>query len=196
MIFGLGAATAAFATLAFALPPVVRIAAHGISNVSETTIEATTSLGQTKSQEIRKVQLPMARRTIIVGINQTTMAALSMVTIAAFINGPGLGQPVIDGLTLVQVGKAFVPGLAIVIMAIMLDRTTTAVSERQERLQRAGGGNRRMRLIGLGVAGVATLVAVVPVALLQLVRWLPRDERGRDDRRQGAGCQRLDLQKP
>jgi glycine betaine/proline transport system permease protein len=160
IFFGLGAAAATVATLIYALPPVIRISAHGIRSVSPTTIEATTSLGQSKIQQIRKVQLPMAKSTVIVGINQTTMAALSMATIAAFIDGPGLGQPVINGLQLVQVGVAFVPGLAIVIMAIMLDRTTTAISVRSERLKRAGGGNPRLRYGVLAGTGVATLVCV------------------------------------
>lgn len=160
LLFGLGVDSAVFCTLIYAFPPVVRIAAHGIRNVAPTTMEATRSMGQSKWQEITKVQLPMARSTVIVGVNQTTMAALSMVTIAAYIDGPGLGGPVIDALQVVQVGKAFVPGLAIVIMAIMLDRTTTAISERKERLQRAGGGNRQLRLATLGVSGVVALVLV------------------------------------
>jgi glycine betaine/proline transport system permease protein len=160
LFFGIGPAAAIVATLAYAIPPVVRISAHGIQNVSTTSLEATRSLGQTRLQEIRKVQLPMARRTIIVGINQTTMAALSMVIIAAYVDAPGLGRPVLQALQAVQVGAAFVPGLAIVIMAIMLDRTTTAASERAERLQRSGGGNRRLRYGVLGVSGVAVLICI------------------------------------
>ncbi|MGH3508558.1 MAG: ABC transporter permease [Nocardioidaceae bacterium] len=160
LLFGLGAAAATMATLVYALPPVIRIAAYGIRTVSPSTMEATTSLGQTTWQRIRKVQLPMSKRTVIVGVNQTTMAALSMATIAAFLNGPGLGQPVINGLQLIQVGVAFVPGLAIVVMAIMLDRTTTAMSVRTERLNRAGGGNRKLRMQVLAVTGVLALVAI------------------------------------
>jgi len=160
LLFGLGVDTAVFCTLIYAFPPVVRIAAHGIRTVSPTTMEATRSLGQSRWQQITKVQLPMARSTLIVGINQTTMAALAMVTIAAYIDGPGLGGPVIEALQVVQVGNAFVPGLAIVIMAIMLDRTTTAISERKERLQRAGGGNRRLRMIVLAAGAVVTGVCV------------------------------------
>ena len=75
----------------------------------------------------------MARRTIVVGINQCTMAALSMATIAALVNGPGLGKPVVAALQNLDVGGAAVAGLAIVLVAIMLDRTTTAASERAER---------------------------------------------------------------
>ncbi len=160
LFFGIGAPAGIMATLLYALPPVVRIASVGIRDVSPATIEATNSLGQTTMQRIRKVQLPMARSTVVVGINQTTMAALSMATIAAFISSPGLGVPVIEALQSVAVGKAFVPGLAIVIMAIMLDRTTTAISQRSEKLRRAGGGNRTMRWAVLAVSGVVALVAV------------------------------------
>jgi glycine betaine/proline transport system permease protein len=83
-----------------------------------------------------------------------------MATIAALIAGPGLGIPVVQALAALQVGQAFVPGLCIVIMAIMLDRTTTAISARPERLARAGGGNKRARWIGSGAAGLLALVAV------------------------------------
>jgi glycine betaine/proline transport system permease protein len=159
LFFGIGPSTAVMCTFLFAIPPVMRIAAHGIRSVSTTSLEATRSLGQTRLQEVLKVQLPMAKRTIIVGINQTTMAALSMVIIAAFVDAPGLGGPVLQGLTVNNVGDAFVPGLAIVIMAIMLDRTTTAASERAERLQR-DGDNRPLRFGILGVAGVGTLVCI------------------------------------
>ena len=89
-------------------------------------------MGASRWQMLRTVQLPMARRTIIVGLNQCTMAALSMATIAALINGPGLGQPVAQALQSLDIGDAFVSGIAIVIMAIVLDRTTTAASERAE----------------------------------------------------------------
>jgi len=140
----------------------------GIRTVSGPTIEATSSMGQTTVQRITKVQLPMARSTVVTGINQTTLAALSMATIAAFVNSPGLGIPVVDGLTTNNVGEAFVPGIAIVIVAIMLDRVTTAVSERSEQLRRARGGNRRARLLSLGVLGV---VVVVTVYLSRTYLW-------------------------
>src|SRR4029453_18528718 len=87
-------------------------------------------MGRAQGQMMRQVQLPMARRTIVVGVNQCTMAALSMATIAALVNGPGLGKPVGAALQVLNVGAASVAGLAIVVMAIMLDRTTTAASER------------------------------------------------------------------
>jgi glycine betaine/proline transport system permease protein len=160
LFFGLGVPPAVIATLVFAFPPVIRIAAHGIRSVSPSTVEATTSLGQTKLQRVFKVQLPMAKSTVVLGINQTIMAALSMATIAAFIGGPGLGQPVVEALATIDVGKAMVPSIAIVFMAIMLDRTTTAASMRSEKLQRAGGGNPRMRYLGLGAAGIVALIMI------------------------------------
>ena len=136
LLFGIGAPAAVICTVIYSLPPVMRISSHGLRNLSESALEATDSMGQTSWQRLTKVELPMAKRTIIVGINQTTMAALSMATIAAFINGPGLGQPVVRALNALRVGDAFVPGICIVLMAIMLDRVTTAASEHGEKLRR------------------------------------------------------------
>jgi glycine betaine/proline transport system permease protein len=130
LFFGIGPAVAVVLTFIYALPPLVRITEHGIRSVSGTTREAARSMGITRGQMLRQVELPMARRTIVVGINQCMMAALSMATIAALVNGPGLGKPVVAALQIQNVGAASVAGLAIVAMAIMLDRTTTAASER------------------------------------------------------------------
>lgn len=160
VFFQIGSASAVLVTFLYAVPPIIRITGFGIRGVSATAIEATDSLGQSPLQRLTKVQIPMARRTIIVGLNQTTMAALSMATIAALIAGPGLGSPVVQALAALQVGQAFVPGLAIVIMAIMLDRTTTAISVRPQRLARAGGGNKKARWTLSAVTGVLALVAV------------------------------------
>ena len=130
LFFGIGAGAAMALTIIYAVPPLVRITEHGIRSVSPTTIEAARSMGLTSTQMLRQVELPMARRTIVVGVNQCTLAALSMATIAALVNGPGLGVPIVQALQILNVGAASVAGLAIVLMAIMLDRTTTAASER------------------------------------------------------------------
>jgi glycine betaine/proline transport system permease protein len=159
LFFSIGVAAAVIVTLIYAMPPVIRISAHGIRTVSSETIEAMESLGTSRGQMLRKVQLPMAKRTIIVGVNQTIMAALSMATIAAFVDGPGLGKPVIKALESLDVGRAATAGLCIVIMAIMLDRVTTAASERSEAIPSEHG--RRNRWIGLGVAGVAAIASVI-----------------------------------
>ncbi|HXH79214.1 ABC transporter permease [Nocardioides sp.] len=160
LFFGIGTSAAVVATLIYALPPLIRIAGFGIREVSTTTIEATDSAGQTYWQRLVKVQVPMARKTIIVGLNQTTLAALSMATLAAFVDGPGLGQPVLAGLRINDVGAAFVPGVLIVVMAVMLDRTTTAASERAEKVARGGGDNPKARLAMLIGGGALALVAV------------------------------------
>jgi glycine betaine/proline transport system permease protein len=160
ILFGIGPAAAIIVTLIYATPPVVRITAHGIRTLPAGVMEATASMGQSRRQRLTKVELPLAKRTIIVGINQTMMAALSMATIAAFIDGPGLGQPVLDGLKRGQLGTSFVAGIAIVVMAIMLDRTTTAASVRAEQAKRADTTHTRLRRATLGVGAVATLVAL------------------------------------
>ena len=159
LFFGIGASAAVVCTLVYALPPIIRIAGHGIRQVSPTTIEATDSSGQTSLQRLLKVQLPMARATIVVGLNQTIMAALSMATLAAFVDGPGLGQPVLRALQRNDVGGAFVPGMLIVLMAIMLDRTTTAASLRAERAAR-GGHDPKIRRIVLAAGAVVVAVCV------------------------------------
>ena len=166
LFFGIGASAAVVCTLVYALPPLIRIAGHGIRSVSSTTIEATDSAGQTRSQRLLKVQLPMARKTIVVGLNQTIMAALSMATIAAYVDGPGLGQPVLSALFKNDVGAAFVPGMLIVVMAVMLDRTTTSASEAAERAARGGIDLRRRRI-------VRAATAVPVVVALWMSRYYP-----------------------
>lgn len=170
LFFGIGTSAAVVATLLYALPPVIRIAGFGIREVPATTIEATDSAGQTYWQRLLKVQLPMARKTIIVGLNQTILAALSMATLASFVDGPGLGKPVLQGLRINDVGTAFVPGVLIVVMAVMLDRTTTAASERSERVARGGQQSppwqRRVIVIG------GAVVALVAVYLSRTYRTL------------------------
>ena len=162
--FGIGPTTGIVLTVIYALPPLVRITEHGIRSVPATTIEAARSMGLTGWQMLRQVQLPMARRTIVVGINQSMMAALSMATIAALVNGPGLGKPVVSALQAQNIGQAAVAGLAIVLMAIMLDRTTTAASERSTIQGRAGVAS---------VSGPGVMLA--GIALEALPRWAKED---------------------
>ena len=158
LIFLIGSASAAIVTLIYAMPPVIRLTMYGIRGVPGDVVEASTSLGSTQRQTLTKVLLPMAKRTIVVGINQTIMAALSMVTIAALINAPGLGQTVVKALESLDVGTAFNAGLAIVVLAILLDRVTTAASVRAQvarvRGQRSAGSRRA------GLLGGALLVVV------------------------------------
>ncbi len=160
LFFGIGASSAVVCTILYSAPPLIRISAHGIRGVDPAMIEVTNSLGQTRWQRLVRVQLPLAKRTIIVGLNQTTMAALSMATIASFVNGPGLGQPVLAGLRINDVGTALIPGLLIVATAIMLDRATTAASERGDAMARGEGPDPRRRRIVLASGAVLALVLV------------------------------------
>lgn len=180
LFFGLGIPGAVVATVIYCTPPVARIAAHGIRSVSGTTVEATDSMGQTRWQRLRQVELPMAKSTIVVGINQTTLAALAMVIIGGFINAPGLGGPVLDALTQQRTGNAFVSGLCIVVMAIMLDRTTTAASVHGEKLARSGRHDRRRHRIAVAVTAVVALVCVYYSRLYSRLADFPESSFGRD----------------
>src|SRR4029079_508740 len=141
-LFFIGAAPATVATLIYAIPPAVRITSLGIRGVPGTSVEAARSLGSTDRQVLGKVQLPLAMRAIGLGINQTIMLALSMVVITGLIGAPGLGRNLTMALSKVNVGQAFEAGLAIVILAIIMDRLTYAASEwldpRTRRLRRGG----------------------------------------------------------
>ena len=159
LVFLIGVAAATIATMIYSIPICVRITAHAIRSLKAGPIEAAESMGSTRGQMLRKVQLPMARRTIILGINQTTLAALSFVVIAALIGAPGLGKPVIEALTIRNVGDGVVAGLAVVFLAIMLDRATTAAVQHSGEIPPEGAALLRRR-IGLAAGGVATLVAI------------------------------------
>ncbi len=159
LVFLIGIAAATIATMIYSIPICVRITAHAIRSLKAGPLEAAESMGSTRGQMLRKVQLPMARRTIILGINQTTLAALSFVVIAALIGAPGLGKPVIEALTIRNVGDGVVAGLAVVFLAVMLDRATTAAVQHSGELPPEGAALIRRR-IGLIVGGIATLIAV------------------------------------
>ncbi|MDX6324834.1 MAG: glycine betaine/proline transport system permease protein [Nocardioidaceae bacterium] len=160
LLFSIGAPAAVVTTFIYSVPPLIRITAQGLREVSPTTVEAAESMGVSRGQILRKVRLPMARRTIVVGLNQCTLAALSMATICALISGPGLGPVVVQALESLDIGTAAVAGGLIVLIAIALDRTTTAASERGERVRRAGAQDQRRRRIVLVAITVVTLVLV------------------------------------
>lgn len=164
LFFLIGPASATVATMVYAVPPAIRITAYAIRGVSPSIVEAGTSLGSTRWQILSKVRLPLAKQTIVVGVNQTIMAALSMATIAALIDAPGLGKTVLKSLETLDVGAAFNAGLAIVIMAIVLDRVTSAASLRVELSRRAGRErkplHRRIEVgVTLGIAGVLAFLS-------------------------------------
>ncbi|MBZ3905913.1 MULTISPECIES: ABC transporter permease [Streptomyces] len=160
LFFLIGGASATIATVVYAAPPAIRITAHAIRTVPETTVEAADSLGATRGQALMKVLLPMSKRTVVMGVNQTIMAALAMVTIAALIDAPGLGKTVVQALQSLDVGTAFNAGLSIVVMAIVLDRVTTAASAREEEARRSKNRFLAWRRPLLGAGAVVTAVLV------------------------------------
>jgi len=130
VLFDLGEVPGVIATFIFATPPCVRLTNLGIRQVSEEAVEAAQAFGSTPRQLLFKVELPMALPTILAGVNQTVLLALSMVVIAALIGAGGLGDPVVEGIQQLRIGIGFEGGLAIVILAIFLDRITQAIGEK------------------------------------------------------------------
>ncbi len=127
MLFGIGNVPGVVVTIIFALPPLIRLTNLGIRQVPGDLIEAAKSFGASKGQLLRKVQLPVAMPTIMAGVNQTLMLALSMVVIASMIAVGGLGQMVLRGIGRLDMGLATVGGLGIVILAIIIDRMTQSM---------------------------------------------------------------------
>ena len=130
MLFGLGAVPAVFATVIYAIPPVIRLTDLGIRLVDKEVAEASDSMGASRRQKLLGVQIPMALPNIMQGLNQTTMMALAMVVIASMIGTRGLGNEVLIGLQQLNVGRALEAGVAIVLLAIVMDRSTQAYGRR------------------------------------------------------------------
>ena len=124
MFFGLGRVPGIIATIIFAMPPAVRLTALGIQQVPSEIVEAARAFGCTDRQLLFRVQLPSARPSIMAGVNQTMMLALSMVVIASMIGAGGLGNVVLQGIQRLDIGLGFKSGLSVVLLAIILDRIT------------------------------------------------------------------------
>lgn len=137
LLLGLGNVPALIATLVFAMPPAIRLTMLGIRHVPRANVEAAQAFGATRWQTLVKVELPLAMPSVMAGVNQVIMLSLSMVVIAALIGAGGLGAEVVRGLAQLDVGRGFVGGVGIVILALVLDRITRDVG-RQE-------GHRRRR---------------------------------------------------
>jgi len=127
MLFSIGTVSGILATIVFALPPIIRLTSLGIRQVHPELVEAALAFGATDWQVLRKVQFPLAMPSIMAGLNQTIMMALSMVVIAALIGAGGLGNPVVQGLNTLEIGVATVGGLGIVLLAMVLDRITQGI---------------------------------------------------------------------
>jgi len=132
MFFGLGKVPALIATIIYAVPPVIRLTNVGIREVDKEAVEAARAFGATRNQVMLDVQLPLAKPTIMVGINQTTMMALAMVVIGSMIGARGLGMEVLLAINRVEVGRGFEAGIGIVLMAIVIDRLTHALSKKSK----------------------------------------------------------------
>ena len=132
MFFGLGKVPAVFATLIYAVPPVIRLTNVGIRQVPKSVVEAAEAFGASSRQILFNIQIPLALPSIMVGINQTTMMALAMVVIASMIGARGLGLEVLLAINRIEVGRGFEAGLSIVFLAVIIDRITNALASRQK----------------------------------------------------------------
>jgi glycine betaine/proline transport system permease protein len=180
IFFSVGPAAAVITTMVYSVPPAVRITALGIRSVPANTVEAALALGSTGRQVLWKVQLPLARRLLLLSVNQTILFALSMVVIAGLINTEGgLGAPVTNGLNS-DPALAILAGVAIVVMAIALDRVTEAIAERTDPAKRHLDveGRKRARLATgavLGSVAVAAILGHVLSAGSAYTRWTAQD---------------------
>jgi glycine betaine/proline transport system permease protein len=160
LFFLIGAASATIATMVYSIPISIRITSHAIRNLNFSPIEASVSMGASRMQTLKKVQLPMAKQLIVLGINQTVMAALSFVVIAALIGAPGLGKPVIEALIIRNVGEGFVAGIAVVFVAILLDRSTSAAATKQMSFIPPTAAQIKRKRIKLYIATAVTIVSI------------------------------------
>lgn len=168
LFFLIGTASATIATMVYSIPLSIRITSHAIRTLNHSPIEASISMGATGKQTLTKVQLPMGKQMIVLGINQTVMAALSFVVIAALIASPGLGGPIVSALTIRNVGDGFVAGLAVVFIAIMLDRSTSAAAKTKQTFippSKKEIQRRRISIAGMGI------FAVICIWLSRNVLW-------------------------
>lgn len=132
MLFGLGMVPAVFATIIYAVPPVIRLTNLGIRNVPQDMVEAAQSFGSSKMQTLIKVQLPQALPSIMTGINQTTMLSISMVVTASMVGAKGLGMEVLQAIGQIDIARGFDAGLSIVIMAVIIDRIVQGMVKRYQ----------------------------------------------------------------
>jgi glycine betaine/proline transport system permease protein len=139
MLFGPGKIPALLATIVFAIPPVIRLTDLGIRQVDPEIVEASRAFGASSRQQLWTVQVPLAMPTIMAGVNQTTMMALSMVVIASMIGAGGLGYQVLQGIQRLEVSRGLIAGLGIVLLAIIFDRIAQSYGRRvQANLHREG----------------------------------------------------------
>ncbi|MGW2562912.1 ABC transporter permease [Streptomyces sp. NPDC001514] len=166
LVFGTGTPAALFCTVIYAAPPMARLTALGLRGADPAALEASASLGASGWQRLWTARLPLARRQMLLGLNQTIMMALSMVVIAALVGAGGLGEEVYSALSTTDVGKAFAAGVPIVLIAIWLDRTTAAAGDRI-----GGVPPRAGSWLHGGRAWALVLVAVGAAAAVRTTAW-------------------------
>lgn len=132
ILFSIGMTPALMATTIYAIVPMIRMTSHGINHVDIEVVEAARAFGSTTMQALVKVQIPQAKSTIMTGVNQTIMMAMSMVVTCALIGANGLGMEILIATNRTEMGKALMPGIAIVIVAIILDRLTQGFMKKSE----------------------------------------------------------------
>lgn len=132
LFFGLGKAPGVIATTIYAIVPMIRLTSHGIRQIDEEVVEASLAFGSTWFQSLVKVQIPQALPTIMTGVNQTLMMAISMVVTTSMIGVRGLGKEVLDGVNKIEIGRGLISGTAVVIIAVILDRITQGLVQRSE----------------------------------------------------------------
>lgn len=177
--FGIGAVPGVFASLIFSLPPTVRFTNLGIRQVPVEMEEAADSFGSTPSQKLFKVELPLAKSTIMAGVNQTIMLALSMVVLASMVGAPGLGQGILSAVQHADVGAGFVNGIALVILAITIDRFTQRLNvdaveaqQQQSKWRKWAGWLTALILVGSMAGGLFAQQAATKKSVnLVYVQW-------------------------
>lgn len=174
LFFGVARVPSLVATVIYALPPVIRFTASGIRAVPVETVEAADIFGSSSRQKLVKVQLPLAMPSVLAGVNQTIMMALGMVVIAALIGAGGLGREVLVALQRLRIGQALEAGLAIVLLAVLLDRISGGIAAaRRRRLERLRSGRsmlRYQRRTAILVWGSTALIVLVLFGID--ARWL------------------------
>jgi ABC-type proline/glycine betaine transport system permease subunit len=130
LFFGVGTVAGVVATVIYAMPPAVRLTAHGLTMVEAQMVEAGEAFGCNRSRLLVLVKIPLAFRTIMAGVNQCIMMALSMVVISSMIGAGGLGEEIVRAISRLQVGRGVEAGLAVVVLAILLDRISKQLGER------------------------------------------------------------------
>ncbi|MGI9502453.1 MAG: ABC transporter permease subunit, partial [Geminicoccaceae bacterium] len=173
VFIGVSHRAGAIATILFAIPPMARLAILGLRNVSSEIIEAGIMAGSTSRQMLWKVQIPAAREALMVGVNQVIMQSLAMVVIASFVGAKGLGHDLLFRLQSLRIGQALEIGVAIVFIAIMLDRLSLALSAKQPEHQEDGPFWKTHPF--LTAAGIITVVSAVLAMITPLAQTLPKD---------------------